>query len=294
MNDAFSTVLALPVIERLSASLTRRRLGDLSIVVVDHPCVRGAVSLQGGQLVAWQPTGSEPLLWLGELNTWRAGTPVRGGVPLCWPWFGTVAKPSHGFARLLDWDLTAHDDIEDKVGLTLELKSSESTRRMWPHEFTLRTRITLGAACDIAVEAHGDYTSTAALHTYLSIGALGQAEVSGLGTQFRDNLLATDRADAAGAVTPEDHIERVYTHPERLSVLADQARGQTLEITHHEASDVVVWNPGAELSASMVDLTDEDYRHFLCVETARINSPLESTAERPSRLGLTLRLLPNT
>ncbi|QKW06549.1 D-hexose-6-phosphate mutarotase [Streptomyces sp. NA04227] len=289
MNDALS---ALPVIEELSPSVTRRLLGEIPVLVVDHPRVRGAVSLQGGQVLAWQPAGSAPGLWLGERNTWQAGKPVRGGVPLCWPWFGPAAKPSHGFARLLDWDLVAHEEREGGVLLALELKASEKTREVWPHEFTLSIRIVLGATCDIELEAQGDHSSTGALHTYLAVGALGKAEVSGLGGSYRDNLLAVDVSDVDGTVVPADHIERVYTEPEDVSLLRDEALGRVVELAHRGASDVVVWNPGAELAASMGDLTDEDHRHFLCVETGRINAPLVSTEERPGRLGLTLRLLP--
>ncbi|MEU2831180.1 D-hexose-6-phosphate mutarotase [Streptomyces lavendulae] len=289
MND---NLLALPVLEQLAPSVTRRRIGEIPLLVVDHPRVRGAVSVQGAQLLSWQPAGSAPGLWLGERNAWVAGTPVRGGVPLCWPWFGTVAKPSHGFARTLDWDLVSHDTTEDGVVLVFRLESSDVTRALWPHEFTLTTRITLGETCGIEVEAGGEHRSTAALHTYLQIGSLGEAEVSGLGKHYRDNLLATDGSDAGGAVTPAGHIERVYPEPDEVSVVTDRALGRAVEIAHHGASDVIVWNPGPELAAGMADLTDEDHLRFLCVETGRVNTPLEAAPGRPARLGLTLRLLP--
>lgn len=289
-------LLALPVVTQLLPSVTVRRLGELEIVVVDDPRVRGAVSLQGGQVIAWQPAGHAPGLWLGKRNTWQAGKPVRGGVPLCWPWFGPGegGKPSHGFARNSQWSLEGCDTVGDGVLLTLRLEASAQTLSVWPHEFTLLTRIALGATCEIEVEAQGAYASTAALHTYVAIDALGTAEVSGLGKQYRDNLLARDVADADSPVTPEGHIEQVYTDAQEVSVIKGGADGQTVEIAHHGASDVVVWNPGAELSASMADLTDEDYRHFLCVETGRINVPLESTSDRPGRLGLTLRVAPRS
>ncbi|MEU8775477.1 D-hexose-6-phosphate mutarotase [Streptomyces sp. NPDC048606] len=296
MSDELSAFFSLAVTERLSDSVTLRRIGEIPVVVVDHPRVRGVVSLQGGQLIAWQPTGSAPGLWLGERAGWQAGKPIRGGVPLCWPWFGPAASPSlpsHGFARNLLWELVEHDSDEDSVLLTLRLRDSEATLALWPHEFTLDTRIRLGAACDVEIEAHGEFVATAALHTYLPIGDLGTAEVTGLGAPYRDNLLAEDVVDAGGAVTPEGHVERVYTRPEKTTVIDDRTLGRAIEVTHDQAGDVVVWNPGPELSASMADLTDEDYRHFLCVETARINTPIEATAGRPGRLALTLRLLPD-
>ncbi|MER5813095.1 D-hexose-6-phosphate mutarotase [Streptomyces sp. NPDC002033] len=289
MND---TLFALPVIDRLSPSLTRRLIGEVPVLVVDHPRVRGAVSLQGGQLLTWQPTGGAPGLWLGERNAWTAGTAIRGGVPLCWPWFGTVAKPSHGFARVLDWDLVSHETTEAGVVLVLRLEASDVTRALWPHEFTLTTRISLGATCAIDIEATGEHQSTAALHTYLAVGSLGGATVSGLGGHYRDNLLAVDVHDAGGEVTPTGHIERVYTAPEAVSVVRDEDLGRVVRLAHREASDVVVWNPGAELAAGMADLTDEDHLRFVCVETGRVNTALESAPGRPARLGVTLSVLP--
>ncbi|MFE2856509.1 D-hexose-6-phosphate mutarotase [Streptomyces lavendulae] len=291
MNDRLSL---LSVVEQLSPSVTVRRLGDLRVLVVDHPRVRGAVTLQGGQVIAWQPAGSAPDgLWLGERNTWRAGEPVWGGVPLCWPWFGRAGEPLHGFARVLDWDLVTLDESADGVALTLSLSSSGRTLRTWPHDFALSTRIVLGTTCGIEVAAHGEYTSTAALHTFLSIGSLGRARLSGLGGRYADNLLSTNVGGSDGMVTPTGHIERIYTDPERACVVEDTARGRAVGIAHHGASDVVVWNPGPELSASTSQLTDADYRRFLCVETGRINTPLTSTPDRPGRLGVTLRLLPD-
>ncbi|MFD8984598.1 D-hexose-6-phosphate mutarotase [Streptomyces sp. NPDC059564] len=291
MNE---NLFALPVLDQPAPSVTRRRIGEIPILVVDHPRVRGAVSLQGAQVLTWQPVGGAPGLWLGERNAWTAGTAIRGGVPLCWPWFGAVAKPSHGFARVLDWDLVSLDTTEEGVELVLRLEASDVTRALWPHEFTLTTRITLGATCSIEVEATGEHRSTAALHTYLAIGALGEAEVSGLGKHYRDNLLAVDVDDAGGEVTPTGHIERVYTEPEEVSSVRDGALGHVLELAHREASDVVVWNPGAELAAGMADLTDDDHRRFLCVETGRVSTPLESEPGRPARLAVTLSLLPHT
>ncbi|MFJ9343050.1 D-hexose-6-phosphate mutarotase [Streptomyces sp. NPDC101733] len=289
MNE---NLFALPVLGRLSPSVTRRLIGEIPILVVDHPRVRAVVSLQGGQVLSWQPEGRAEGLWLGERNTWVAGTPVRGGVPLCWPWFGPVAKPSHGFARALDWDLVSQESTEDGVVLVLRLGSSDVTRALWPHEFTLTTRISLGATCAIDVEATGEYESTAALHTYVAIGALDETEVVGLGDRHHDNLLDLDTVDAAGTVRPTEHIERVYTAPDEVSVVRDGALGRSVELTHREASDVVVWNPGPELAASMVDLTDDDHLRFLCVETGRVNVPLESTPGRPARLGVTLSIVP--
>ncbi|MGW6867292.1 D-hexose-6-phosphate mutarotase [Streptomyces sp. NPDC054904] len=285
MNE---NLLSLPVAEQLSPSVSLRRIGELPLVVVDHPGVRAAVTLQGAQVVGWQPTGAEPGLWLSEKTQWSAGRAVRGGVPLCWPWFGPAGSPSHGFARITTWELGAHEESTEGVRLTLTLRDSEETRALWPHPFTLVARIALGATCDIELEAHGDYETTAALHTYLRIGDIDAVTLTDLGERYTDNLLDA-RGEAEKELRPLGRVERVYTEPVDLSLVHDEGLGRTIEVHHRHQSDVVVWNPGPELSHTMADLTDDGYRQFVCVETARLSRPLISTPDEPARLAVTLR-----
>ncbi len=161
MNEKIFT---LPVTEQISPYISQRQLDELPVVVVSHPKVRAAISLQGAHLLAWQPSGAKPAIWLSNNTPFKKGNAIRGGVPICWPWFGPVAKPSHGFARNQPWGLTAHDEDENGVILTFTLKDNEQTRSLWPHAFTLIARFKLGEECEIELESHGDYQATAALH----------------------------------------------------------------------------------------------------------------------------------
>ena len=285
MNE---NLLALPVAEQLTPSVSLRRIGELPLVVVDHPEVRGAVTLQGAQVVGWQPTGAEPGLWLSEKTEWTEGRAVRGGVPLCWPWFGPAGSPSHGFARTTRWELEAYEESADGVRLALSLRDSEETRALWPHAFTLVARIVLGATCDIELEAHGAYETTAALHTYLRIGDIDAVGLTDLGERYTDNLLHA-QGTAEKELRPVGRVERVYTEPVDLSLVQDEGLRRTIEVHHRHQSDVVVWNPGPELSHTMADLTDDGYRQFVCVETARLARPLVSTPGNPAVLAVALR-----
>ncbi|MEU9033115.1 D-hexose-6-phosphate mutarotase [Streptomyces sp. NPDC048383] len=285
MNE---NLLALPVAERLTPSVSLRRIGELPLVVVDHPEVRGAVTLQGAQVVGWQPAGGEPGLWLSERTEWTEGKAVRGGVPLCWPWFGPAGSPSHGFARTARWELDAYEESAEGVRLTLTLGDSEETRAVWPHAFALVARIVLGATCDVELEAHGDYETTAALHTYLRIGDIDAVGLTDLGERYTDNL-RHERGTAERELRPVGRVERVYTEPVALSLVHDEGLRRTIEVRHRHQSDVVVWNPGPELSHTMTDLTDDGYRQFVCVETARLARPLVSAPGNPARLAVSLR-----
>lgn len=283
-------VFELPVVEQLSAHVSERLAGELPVIVVDHPRVRAAVALQGAHLIAWHPAGHDPVLWLSDATAFAAGTAIRGGVPVCWPWFGPAGSPSHGFARTSAFELVAHNEDGDGVELSLRLTSSESTRAIWPHEFELLVMFKLsGDECEVTLEARGDFESTGALHSYFNVGDIDSVSVSGVGVPYLDKVAETEgRQD--GALTFPGRVDRVYTSPEAVSLIDTPALQRVIEVRHHGQSDVVTWNPGPELSKSMADLTDEGYKEFCCVETARVSTPMVSTAGHAARLGTTMRV----
>lgn len=111
-------IFALPVNETISPVISRRQLDDLELIVIDHPQVKASVALQGAHLLSWKPAGEEEVLWLSNNTPFKQGVALRGGVPICWPWFGPSAQqglPSHGFARNLPWTLEGHDEDDSGV-----------------------------------------------------------------------------------------------------------------------------------------------------------------------------------
>ncbi|RWR03771.1 glucose-6-phosphate 1-epimerase [[Pantoea] beijingensis] len=284
-------LFSLPVIHQITPYLSQRQIGDLPVIVVNHPKVKAAITLQGAHLIAWRPAGEQPVIWLSEKTPYAAGKAIRGGVPICWPWFGPEGEPAHGFARSMPWVLSAHDEDGDGVILTFALESNAQTQKLWPHDFTLFARFRLSDRCEIELEAHGDYNSTAALHTYFAVADIDSVEVSGLGRSFIDKVNSGVTGDSPdGKQTYPNRIDRIYTHPEDCSVISDKVGNRLIEVYHHYHSDVVTWNPGAELSSSMADMADDGYKTFVCVETAHISTPMKSAGEKPARLAATLRL----
>lgn len=284
-------LFSLPVVNQISPYLSLRQLGELPVLVVSHPKVRAAVTLQGAQLIAWQPNGEKPVIWLSEKSAFAPGKAIRGGVPICWPWFGPAGEPAHGFARNQPWTLSAHDENEDCVLLTLELASNPQTKALWPHDFTLFARFRLGERCEIELEAHGDYQATCALHSYFCIDDINEVEVSGLGQPFIDKVKDGEPGTAAdGRQRYAGRVDRIFTQPEDCSLIQDKAGQRVIEVYHHHHSDVVTWNPGVELSCSMGDMANEGYQTMVCVETARINAPMKSAVEQPARLATTFRV----
>ncbi|MFI5531324.1 D-hexose-6-phosphate mutarotase [Kitasatospora sp. NPDC051853] len=282
--------LDLPVRQDLSPSVTLRRKGDIPVVVVDHPTGRAVVSLQGAQLVTWQPSGEQPVVWVSDASSWTEGVAIRGGVPVCWPWFGPAGSPSHGFARVVEWELAGTEETEEGVELVLTLGEGERTLALWPHAFTATVRIRLGRECTVELEVAGEHESTAALHTYLHVGAADRTTVSGLGADYYDRVREAD-GRGPGSVVLDERVDRTYTGPADLTPVDDAGLDRTVEVHHAGHSDVVVWNPGARLSREMSDLTDEGYRGFVCVETGRIGRGMVAEPGHPDRLATTLRVV---
>lgn len=283
-------LFSLPVVTQISPYLSQRQVGELPAIIVSHPKVRAALTLQGAHLIAWQPSGEQPVLWLSDKSQFAPGKAIRGGVPICWPWFGPAGEPAHGFARNQPWTLSAHDENEDGVMLTLVLESNAQTLKLWPHEFTLIARFRLGQHCEIELEAHGDFEATAALHSYFTVSDISGVEVSGLGNSYIDKVNQGEIGSSDGKQRYPGRIDRIFTAAEDCSVINDPAVQRQIEVYHHHHSDVVTWNPGVELSCSMADMPNEGYKTMVCVETARINQPLRSAGEKPARLATTFRL----
>ena len=176
--------------------------------------------------------------------------------------------------------------------LTFELQANDETRALWPHDFTLYARFKLGKTCEIELEAHGEFETTSALHTYFNVGDINAVKVSGLGDTFIDKVdNAKEGKLSDGVQTFPDRTDRVYLHPEACSVIHDGALNRGIEVVHHHHSDVVGWNPGPALSVSMADVPDDGYKTFVCVETACVTAPQKASEEKPSRLGQTIRIV---
>jgi glucose-6-phosphate 1-epimerase len=282
--------LDLPVTTQITPVITERLIGNLPVLVVNHPKVHAALTLQGAHLLAWQPANQQPVIWLSDKTPFTPGVAIRGGVPICWPWFGPASTPAHGFARLLSWELTAHAEDEQGVLLTLTLKDSEESRQYWPHDFTLIARFKLGVECEIELESRGDYEVTSALHSYFTVGDIEKIQVAGLGKPYLDKVLQFTHHEQQGELTFAGQTDRIYSQPESRSLIKDPVLNRTIEVQHFFNTDVVAWNPGKEATAKMQDMDSDGYKTMVCVESASVSKPLRATPQAPLRLGTTIRL----
>ena len=283
----------LPIVEQLSPFASFRQQGALTLLVITHPEFSAAFSLQGAQLIAWQPKSQAPVIWLSDKTEFSRGKAIRGGVPVCWPWFGPAGKPSHGFARTSDWSLDNYQEFAEQVEVSLVLRQSPATLALWPHDFSLTLTAVLSAErCDLRLNIAGDFSSTAALHSYFHIADSTAVHVYGLGEPFIDKVAGNAKSSQQGPQKYQGEVDRIFTDPAEESRIEDPLLKRTLILKHYGNSDVVTWNPGASLSESMADMSDDGYKTMVCVETARIHQPFVTTTTTRSDLGVTISVHP--
>lgn len=235
------------------------------------------VALYGGQVLSFKPARAEhDLFYLSQKAIYQQGKAIRGGVPLCWPWFGddpgSLGRQAHGFARNLFWDVLDSQLHDDNVEITLGLESTATSRQWWPSEFSLRKKIFIGDQLNISLttENRGEipFSVSKALHSYFRVGDIKQARVSGLdGVDYLDKTQGFAKQKQNGDVTAQQETDRVYLNaPQRVSIV-DPALKRRIQIEHHGADNFVVWNPW-DKAANLNDMSAEDYEQFICVETA--------------------------
>lgn len=242
---------------------------------IHHPLFDATILKQGAQLIHFQPKGGEPLLWSAELSTFEKGKAFRGGIPLCWPWFGKEGTPSHGFARIVAWNVASYIENEKSVQLVFELCDSPSTRAIWPYAFRTHLTMTLGEDVELSLHVNAEKESTAALHSYFTCKDINDVTLTGLSGTYKDALQDGKLChDAKTALHVNHAVDRIYTHPEAKTMLCEKER--RVWMAHENHSDVVVWNPWFEGSAKLSDMQEGDFTKMLCIETARITHPLKA------------------
>lgn len=236
------------------------------------------IVLQGAHVATFQPRGQEPVIWLSPLAKFAPGKSIRGGVPVCWPWFGPHAGnasfPGHGFARTVMWGVLETRALPDGATfLRFGLVESDATRAQWPHASSAQLEITVGAALRVELVTRNNGTAPfvlgEALHTYFHISDLANMKITGLeGCDYLDKVGAPARRAQQGAVVIESEVDRIYLDVPGDCLIEDGALQRRIRIHGQGARSAVVWNPWVEKADKMGDFGPQGYRGMVCVETA--------------------------
>jgi D-hexose-6-phosphate mutarotase len=252
--------------------------GGFLVAHVDSDFGKATVALQGAHVMSYQSINDDPLIWLSPQAKFAAGKSIRGGVPICWPWFGqhaTDAKfPGHGFARTVPWQLVDARALPDgRSRLEFELIHSEATRGQWHYASTVRNIVTVGQELEIELATTNTDVTTfqlsQALHTYFAVGDIRRVSIAGLdGCEFIDKVSGTSGNRQKGSVVFSAETDRIYLGTRGYCEIKDPAMGRSILVTSTGSRSTVVWNPWIDKADKMGDFGPEGYLGMVCVETA--------------------------
>jgi glucose-6-phosphate 1-epimerase len=252
----------------------------LVVAKIDNAQGAASLCLQGAHLMSWQPKSqSVPVVWLSRDAKLAAGKSIRGGAPVCWPWFGAHSTesgfPGHGFARTVPWRvIESGTEPDGATRLTLRLVASDKTRVQWPHDCNVDLTVIAGETLrmEITTENTGstDFVIGEALHTYFQIGDIGAVRVSGLeGCEYWDKVGGSSLRVQDGAIGFPAETDRVYINTAAECVIHDDKLKRRIHVAKSGSMSTVVWTPWAEKAGKMGDMGQPDgWREMLCVESA--------------------------
>ncbi len=252
--------------------------GGLPVVHIHNALGEATIALQGAHILHFCPKGEQPIIWMSDDACFAAKKSLRGGVPICWPWFGAhednAKLPAHGYARTSDWLPTAsqqHDDGTTSIRFTLNHDAVDSGLQVHPLRVDLDIRV--GSSLNIRLNTTNmgatEYRLSEALHTYFHVGDVEKVQIKGLdGCDYLDKTADFQRKQQQGAVTIHQEVDRVYLDTPAQLCIEDEALKRNIIIESTGSHSAVVWNPWQETAQKMGDLGQAGYQHMLCVETA--------------------------
>lgn len=247
------------------------------LIEIDNGSATATLCLYGGQVLAFQPKGeAAPVLFLSDNAYFEAGKAIKGGVPICWPWFGPdpegKGRPNHGFVRNRMWQMVRAETTGDSTTVVMGISSAEDIQALWPQPFELTIEVVVGRSLSVALVTRntGDqpFPLTQALHTYFTVGDINQVTVLGLeGTEYLDKVDSGVKKPQSGAIAIDSEVDRIYLGVSPEQVISDPSLGRRIRVASTGNQTAVVWNPWSAISAKSGDLTDDAYKTMVCVET---------------------------
>ncbi|GAB1234617.1 D-hexose-6-phosphate mutarotase [Ferrigenium sp. UT5] len=235
------------------------------------------IALQGAHIATFQPRGEEPVIWLSPNAKFAPGKSIRGGVPICWPWFGphkTDSKlPGHGFARTVPWELQETRALEDGATfLRFGLLQNDRTRAQWPYACSAQLEVTVDKSLRVELVTTNTgqeaFELGEALHTYFQISDVANMTLRGLeGCEYMDKVGNARRYNQPGSIVINSEVDRVYVNTDSDCLIEDTGLKRTIRIHKEGSRSTVVWNPWTEKAEKMGDFGPKLHRDMVCVES---------------------------
>jgi glucose-6-phosphate 1-epimerase len=253
--------------------------GGLPKVRVTTPQTDGEMYLHGAQVTSWKPRGADEVLFLSERAQWHEGIAIRGGIPICFPWFRAKADdpraPAHGFVRTRAWLLESIARDDGTVSVAMATASDEDTRKWWPFDFRLVHRVTFGTKLKLELTVTNTGSRPLrfeeALHTYHRVGDVQRTRISGLnGISYLDNTDSNREQEQKGDIVLTKPTDNAYLNTQHAVDLLDGELGRRIRTEKENSLTTVIWNPWREGAKAMSDLDDDEWQHMACAEASNI------------------------
>jgi glucose-6-phosphate 1-epimerase len=253
--------------------------GGLPRIHITGSRAEGEMYLHGAQVTSWKPAGNDEVLFLSTKSRWQEGQAIRGGIPICFPWFRAKADdpkaPAHGFVRTKSWQLESI--VEDKSGVcvSMAIESDEQTRRWWPADFRLVHRVVFGPELTLELVCTNTGKTRLrfeeALHTYNRVADVARVRLKGLDTvHFLDNTDSNAAKVQRGDVKIASATDNAFLDAQNDVDLIDPEFHRYIRLEKNNSLTTVVWNPWREGAARLSDLGDGEWTQYLCVEASNI------------------------
>ncbi|WP_434938005.1 D-hexose-6-phosphate mutarotase [Shewanella sp. HL-SH8] len=254
---------------------TKKHQNGLDYVEVSTDLCQARIFLQGAQIDQFIPTGKAPLLWVSAADDYQVGNGIRGGIPVCWPWFGMSGNdgfPQHGFARTRLWSLDSINMHDEIVDLIFSLKLTEQDRQYWPHDTEVKVLFTLSDTLSVSIvnknSANYPVSLTQALHTYLPINDIHQLSATGFDGSKYIEFGQGPYQQPNDKVNFDKETDRVYTDLSPVQHLHTPTG--IIEVSRENSQSAVLWNPWIEKSTRLSRFKADDYLTMVCLEAANV------------------------
>jgi glucose-6-phosphate 1-epimerase len=260
--------------------------GDLPFIMIANKFADVNICLYGAHITGFKPTRSEETLWMSSKSSFEEGEAIRGGIPVCFPWFGVHETenefPQHGFARIMMWDVKNVETLSaGETEIVLQLCSSDETKKYWPFDFCAEMIFIVGTKLEVSLKITNTSDEpikyTAALHSYFSVSAIENISIEGLeDTHYQDQLDGGDYIQEEKLLTIGNAETRHYYNTTNDCAIHDPYFNRRITIEKRGSTNTTVWNPWVDTCAQMKDMPDDGYETFVCLETVnKINGVIQ-------------------
>jgi len=249
---------------------------DLVFITVSNKHADADICLYGAHVTSFRPHDAMEILWLSPDSNFEEGKAIRGGIPVCFPWFGphktNPELPQHGFARLMYWDVAETKTLPGgETLIRLQLFSSDETKNYWPHDFLAELTVLVGKTLELSLKVTNPSNEpieyTCALHSYFYLSAIDNLTIEGLqGVNYFNQLTSENGVQEEHFLKIQEPLTRHYLNTETPVIVKDSIFRRRIKVDKSGSKVTTVWNPGAETCAKIDDLPDEGYETFVCVE----------------------------